>query len=248
MNAVAKAEPQQVAIREAPATPMEMLANAIDKGMTPETVDKLMALAERWEKNTARKAFFEAFASFKSEAIAIVRNKGITDGPLKGKRYAELFSVVDAVTPALSRNGLSASWEITKDEKDWIEVTCIIEHVGGHSKRVAMGGPPDTGGAKNAIQARVSTVSYLERTTLKAAGGLAEQGDDIDGRAPPGQPITDEQVAEISALLTETKSNLTLFLKTIKLESLTEIRADKFEDAKKLIRDTAAKRAAREAS
>lgn len=246
MSAVQKIEPRQEIVSAQPVTPMEMLATAIDKGMPIETVDKLVALAERFEANIARKAFFEAFAAFKTEAVTVVRNKGITDGPLKGKKHAELFSFVEAVTPGLSRNGLSASWEITKDEKDWIEVTCKIEHVNGHSKSVAMGGPPDTGGAKNAIQARGSTVTYLERYTLKAACGVAEQGDDTDGRAP-GQTVTDEQVKEISDLLTETKSNLVAFLKTIKLESLTQIRADKFEDVKRFIRDTAAKRAAREA-
>jgi hypothetical protein len=44
-----------------------------------------------------------------------------------------------------------------------------------------MGGPPDAGGAKNAIQARASTISYLERYTLKAICGVAEGGEDDDG-------------------------------------------------------------------
>ena len=44
-----------------------------------------------------------------------------------------------------------------------------------------MGGPPDVGGAKNPIQARASTVSYLQRYTLKAITGLSEQEDDDDG-------------------------------------------------------------------
>jgi hypothetical protein len=44
-----------------------------------------------------------------------------------------------------------------------------------------MAGPPDAGGAKNAIQARASTITYLERYTLKAICGVAEQGDDSDG-------------------------------------------------------------------
>jgi len=44
-----------------------------------------------------------------------------------------------------------------------------------------MGGPPDAGGAKNAIQARASTKTYLERYTLKAICGLSEQDDDDDG-------------------------------------------------------------------
>jgi hypothetical protein len=144
-------------------------------------LEKLLAMKERWEADEARKAFNVAFAAFKAEAIDIVKNKKVTDGPLKGKAYAELFSVVNAVTPALSRHGLSASWRLTKDEKDWIEVTCTIRHVLGHSEVVSMAGPPDSGGAKNAIQARASTITYLERYTLKAACGLAEQGDDNDG-------------------------------------------------------------------
>jgi hypothetical protein len=45
-----------------------------------------------------------------------------------------------------------------------------------------MGGPPDTGGAKSPIQARASTVSYLQRYTLKAICGVSEQGDDTDSR------------------------------------------------------------------
>src|SRR5690606_10985087 len=107
-----------------------------------------------------------------------------------------------AATPALSKHGLSASWDITRDEKDWIEVTCTVEHVLGGNKKVALGGPPDSGGAKNALQARISTVTYLERATFKAACGLAEQGDDKDGNAPkePDQPISAEQATTIRVL------------------------------------------------
>jgi hypothetical protein len=66
-----------------------------------------------------------------------------------------------------------------------MEVTCYLRHVQGHEESVSMGGPPDAGGAKNAIQARASTKSYLERYTLKAICGVAEGGDDTDGNQPP---------------------------------------------------------------
>ena len=164
------------------ANPMSMLAVAVQRGMDPETIGKLLALQKEYEANEARKAFNVAFAEFKGEAIKILRNKLVTDGPLKGRSYAELFSIVDAVTPPLSAHGLSASWKITKDEKDWIEVTCTLKHSLGHSESVSMGGPPDTGGAKNAIQARASSVTYLEKYTLKAICGVSEQGDDDDGK------------------------------------------------------------------
>ena len=163
------------------ATPSDLLRMAVEQGADLDRLERLMELQERWEAGQARKAYDEAFTAFKAEAVKIIKNRTVTDGPLKNKSYAELFAVVNAITPALSKHGLSSSWKITRDDKEWIEVTCTLKHFGGHTEAVAMGGPPDVGGSKNAIQARGSTVSYLERYTLKAITGLSEQGDDADG-------------------------------------------------------------------
>ena len=169
--------------------PNQLLAIAAQRGATLDELDRFIALQERFEANEARKAFNAAFAAWKGEAIKIVRNKTITDGPLKGKKHAELFSVLNAVTPTLSTHGLSLSWKTTRDEKDWIEVTCYLKHKAGHVESVSMGGPPDAGGAKNAIQARASTTSYLQRYTAKAILGVAEQDDDDDGNGSGGTGV-----------------------------------------------------------
>lgn len=165
------------------ATPATLLHMAVQQGADIDKLEKLMELQERWEANEARKAYEAAFAAFKAEGVKILKNKTVVAGPLSGKRYAELFSVVNAITPALSANGLSSAWSITKDAPDWVEVTCTLKHIGGHSESVSMGGPPDVGGAKNPIQARASAVSYLQRYTLKAITGLSEQEDDSDGES-----------------------------------------------------------------
>lgn len=183
MNAMTQTELVELpkaATQQAP-TPALLLQMAVQQGADLDKLERLMALQERWEATEARKAYDAAFAAFKAEAVRIIKNRSVTAGPLAGKKYAELFSVVNAVTPALSANGLSSSWQITKDDKDWLEVTCTIKHSAGHSESVSMGGPPDVGGAKNPIQARASTVSYLQRYTLKAITGLSEQEDDDDG-------------------------------------------------------------------
>lgn len=161
-----------------------LMLSLMDRGASLDQIERMMDLAERNEKREAEKAYNAAFAAFKAEAVRIVKGRKVTDGPLRGKEYAELHDVVDAVTPALSRHGLSTAWKLTRDEKDWLEVTCTLKHVGGHSESVSMGGPPDAGGAKNALQARASTKSYLERYTLKAICGVAEGGDDTDGNPP----------------------------------------------------------------
>lgn len=188
------------------ATPADLLRIAVESGADLDRLERLMALQERWQATEAKRAFDAAFAAFKAEAVTIVKGRLVTDGPLKNKRYAELHDVVNAVTPALSKHGLSSSWKLTKDDKDWMEVTCYLRHVNGHEESVSMGGPPDAGGAKNAIQARASTKTYLERYTLKAITGLSEQEDDDDGRGGKGtdiRPIVDKWLAQVKKAKTE---------------------------------------------
>ncbi len=186
MNAIVEAERSAIVpqMQVIDSSPFGRMLAAQQAGVGLDQLREMMALQTQWEQREAEKAYNVAFSAFKSEAVTIIKNRQVTDGPLKNKKYAELFAVVNAATPALSRHGLSASWKLTKDDRDWLEVTCTLKHVGGHSESVSMGGPPDTGGAKNAIQARASTVTYLERYTLKAITGLSEQEDDTDGRGP----------------------------------------------------------------
>lgn len=222
-----------------PATPLAVDTGALMKIIEKATLDPnfdvaklehLLAVRDRWEASEARKAFAASFAAFKAEAIEVIKNKRVTDGPLKGKSYAELFSVVNAVTPLLSKHGLSHSWRLTKDEKDWIEVSCTLRHTLGHTESVSMAGPPDAGGAKNAIQARASTITYLERYTLKAICGVAEQGDDTDGNLPGGQMTEDVLAAHFKAIdeATDEKGVKTAFAKGWKqAEEMNDMRAMK---------------------
>lgn len=201
LEPVEKQAKPSTSLAVADSSPAGLMLSMLQQGASLEQIEKMMALQERWEGNEARKAYNAAFSAFKAEAVRIIKNKQVTDGPLKGKSYAELFSVVDALTPALSRHGLSASWKLTRDEKDWIEVTCYLRHINGHEESVSMGGPPDGGGAKNAIQARASTKSYLERYTLKAICGVAEGGEDDDGNG--GKDEKPEIPAELLAAARE---------------------------------------------
>jgi hypothetical protein len=193
------------------------LMRIIEKASLDPTFDvaKLQALLvvrDQWAATEARNAYNVAFTAFKEEAIVVVKNRPVTDGPLKGKRYAELFSVVNAVTPLLSKHGLSHSWSI-KSEKEVIAVTCILRHSLGHSESVTIDGPPDAGGAKNAIQARASTITYLERYTLKAVCGIAEEGEDNDGNGgrDEGKRMDEGKAADHLAAIDAASDELGLF-------------------------------------
>jgi hypothetical protein len=162
-------------------------AAAVRPDMDLTKINGLIDVYERWQKREAENAYNAAFAAFKSEGVQVIRNRTVNDGPLKGRKYADGHAWVLGVSEAMSRHGMSFSWAIVEDSKEWIRVECKLRHVQGHHEVVGFGGPPDIGGAKNAMHARASTVSYLERYTLKAATGLSEQDDDAedDGGPPP---------------------------------------------------------------
>jgi len=89
------------------------------------------------------------------------------------------------VGPALSKHGFAWSYDIDQ-QVDWISVTCTLKHRRGHRESVTLGGPPDDSGQKNRLQSIGSTITYLQRYTLKAITGVAEKGQDDDGRGGAG--------------------------------------------------------------
>lgn len=173
------AEEQEI-VRQ-PMNPMQILASAVDKGVSPETLEKLMALAERYQANVAKQAFTRALTEFKADPPEIFKNKHVKFGQTEYD-HATLDHVTDQIGAALSRHGLSHTWSM-KQEGNAIYVTCTLTHKEGHSEAVTLSAGSDTSGSKNAIQAIGSTVTYLQRYTLLAATGLAARNGDDDGQS-----------------------------------------------------------------
>ena len=168
----------------APTSPAGMMMAMLDRGASLEQIEKMMDLQERHETRQAEKAFNDAMAAFKGDAIAIIKRKHVHFVTQKGTtnyKHAELSDVIEAVGPALSRLGFSWRWD-TEQSNGHMTVTCILRHKLGHSEKCSMSGPYDASGGKNALQAVISTKTYLERHTLKAICGVAEKGEDNDGR------------------------------------------------------------------
>lgn len=168
-------------------TPADLISQAIQSGLDMAALEKLVALQERWEAGQARKAFFEAFTKFQSEAPELRKTKDVDFETKTGGRtnykYAPLADIARQIGKTLKDNDLSYRWEI-QDDAASIKVTCLVSHVSGHTEQTTMTANPDTSGAKNAIQARGSAIEYMKRYTLIGALGLTTADSDIDGRLP----------------------------------------------------------------
>lgn len=220
--------------------PMQMLAVAVQQGADIAKLEKLMELQERWEKNQARKAYVAAMAAFKLNPPTIVKNKHVSfDLKTGGKtsyNHATHDEVTNKIIVALAPHGLSHNWTV-RQESNLIFVRCTLTHELGHSDYAELCGPPDTSGTKSAIQAVASTVTLLQRYTLISVTGLTSEEiakAESDGRTTKPL-ITEDQVANLKALLTEVGANEINFLNWLKVDSLSSIPAEKFDAAVKAI-------------
>jgi hypothetical protein len=188
-------KPEDAQIQVQDVTPLVLLQMAMSQGADIDKLTALMGLQERWEANQARKAFAQAMSDFKAEPIIIARDK--TNSQYLSK-YASIGSLVNTVTPFLSKHGLSADWSI--DQASGIEVSCTMTHALGHSVTKSMKVPLDSSGAKNPIQQIKSSVTYARILTFECACGLAstEANLDDDGNGSSGSKSTQMDLSEFS--------------------------------------------------
>jgi len=183
--------------------PAGLLQIAVSQGADLAKLEKLMELQERWEANEARKAYTKAMATFKTNPPKILKDAHVmykAGGGTTEYNHATLGQVASAIGTALSEHGLSAAWKT--EQNGQIIVTCTITHEQGHSESTSLSADADTSGSKNAIQAIGSTITYLQRYTLLALTGIAAKDQDDDGRnSEPIAYITEEQLANLEALL-----------------------------------------------
>lgn len=209
--------------------PDVMIQTAIQQNFDIDKLEKLIALKERCDANDAKKAYVSAMGKFRKECPAIEKTCSGQSG-----KFAGLAETLEQIKKLMAKHGLSHSWE-TKQEKDWITVTCIITHTGGHTAETTLSGEPDTGGNKNKIQAIGSTVSYLERYTLFAALGLAGKDQDNDGADgkpnPEDETIDENQELDLLAIIDELNLDKKQFMKVCKVQKLSDIKKRNFKRA-----------------
>lgn len=227
-------EPTEITARreiDAPAmvvTPLTMIDRALASGASPETLEKLFALYERVEENQARKAFDEAMSAAKAEIPVILKNRTVDFTSQKGRthyRHEDLAEIARTVNPILGKHGLSYRFRTSSAANEPVSVTCIVSHRLGYFEENTLVGPRDDSGNKNSLQQVGSTLTYLQRMTLKAALGLAAAEDDDGQKAEdqPSEPISKEQASKVLALIEETGTDIERFCKYLGIASVAEM-------------------------
>lgn len=224
MNAVVKTEKTELAQVEGDSN-IHALAKLAAGGASLEVIEQMKGLVEWDEARRAKaefnKAFSEAKAKFKPA------KKSGYNAHLK-THYSTLLDYDEATRDALGQNGLSWRHVPATLPEDTTSITCILAHKGGHSEDANMQAPSYsmTNNAVNKLQSVGIVSEYLRRMTLKALLGLVSDGEfDNDGNGgKTAEAITEEQAANIQALLEEVKADKPRFLKHLSTQCKKEIK------------------------
>ena len=217
----------------------DAIMNLIERAvMLPDTdiakLEKLLEFKERYEAAEARKAFDEAMALAKANMPAIVKTRKVDFTSKNGRtnyQYEDLASIMNQIGPVLSANGLSVRYRTSAEPNQPISVTCIISHRMGHSEENTLMAGRDDSGNKNSIQAIGSTVTYLQRYTLKAALGLAAAADDDGSKADHTGNISEAERQVILTLIDETGTDIAKFCEVMEIESVADMPVSSFRRA-----------------
>lgn len=166
-----------------------LIAQAIDKNVPVETMEKLLAMRRELKDEQAREAFYRALAKFQSECPVVVKGKKAGTGNYT-YNYAPMDSIIAQVRDPLERNGFSYTVQTRYEQDPPAQVAiCIVHHVEGHSEQSEFRAPIDSGNMNN-IQKNASSVTYAKRYAFCNALGILTGDEDNDAQVING---TDKQ-------------------------------------------------------
>lgn len=217
---------------------MQLLGRALERGADIGILEKLMDLQERHEKNVARRAFDAAMADFRSKNLLITKSREVDFTSTKGRthyKHEDLAAIAEVVNPALAECGLSYRFRTTSNPNEPISVTCIVSHRLGYFEENTLSAGRDDSGNKNSIQQIGSTITYLQRYTLKAALGLASAHDDDGARADDDAPVSVEQRDQLLLELDKAGGDVAKFCEYLGVEAISQLPASRFPAAMKAV-------------
>lgn len=213
----------------------QMLQLAVERGVTPEALEKLVDLHERISARMAAAEFSRAFAEFKRRCPKIEKTRssqatGQSSGARFAFKYANIEDVAEAVDPILTELGFSYSFSSDMDGQN-VKVTCRLRHVAGHVEEATDSQPLGSSLPVSDQQKRISATTYGKRQALIGVLGLVTVDEDAEGANR--EAITEEQAATLDALLDELKGKVDRhrFLAWAGASAVAEIPAAKFAAA-----------------
>ena len=169
---------------------ISVIREAILKKADVEVMRELLAVRREERADQAREAFANALVQFRRLVKPIIMTGHRDDSKTKKAdgsvgtvkySYAELTTTIEQIQPALDQCQLTPTWQAVKNDRDWIEIDCVLTHGLGHKERSLPVGsiiPPTGNRGQTPLQVRQGAITTLKRITLFMVLGLTTKEDD----------------------------------------------------------------------
>lgn len=215
---------------------------ASDPSTDVDKLERLMDLYERVTDRGARTAYDMAFADMQADLPVVdengrivVHDKNDKNKVIQSTRYAKQADINDAVKPTLARHGFGLSFRAGRTADGLVTTTAILSHKAGHREETTVTLQQDGSGSKNSVQAIGSSLTYGKRYATIAILNIttrAKADMDDGGDAAPGRDtLSEDQVAEVQALMEDVGADRERFLQFMKVDAIADIPAAQFDRA-----------------
>lgn len=165
-----------------------------------------------------------ALAVAQGEIVGALKDSA---NPFFKSKYADLASCWDACRLPLTKNGLAVIQTTEPTDGGLMLVTTLC-----HSSGQWIAGRLPVCAKDDTAQAQGSGLTYARRYALAGIVGLAQIDDDGEAAEARGAPtITEAQVAFLTALADEVGAELPKFCKYLKVSTLADLPASRFQAA-----------------
>jgi hypothetical protein len=214
-------------------TPMQLIDNAVAKGVDTDQLEKLLALQERWEANEARKAYSNSMVDVHAEIPVIA--KALRNNQTNSN-YADLGAVIEQTKKIYTKHGFSIVFHEGKaDEPEFVRILADVIHRSGHKEVYYYDAPMEGKGIKGnvnmtATHGKASSTSYARRYLMYMIFNIPT-GDDDGNSAGQGDTLSETQIAEVEALAQEVGVDVKgkAFLSYLKVDTLDDVLSKNFK-------------------
>ena len=259
-QAKAKPAGKSEVVKFEPPKPTNLLAAIIqaaaDPACQPEKMHALLDARDRLMRQEAHVAFMAAYIDMQDE-LPVIDAKGRIEIEAKREgrkkqdtRYATYQEINRVTKPILKKHrfgmlmlpdvGANGVGVLMRGQLAYVCETQYGKMV--HAEHCAIAAPLETGGSKNNVQGVGSSLSYTKRYTAIALLNLvseAPEDRDDDGKTATGKKpapagpteITDQQVRELDAAITDCGVSLDVFLKKFEITGLPGLHPSLFDEA-----------------
>lgn len=188
---------------------MQLIRHALEQGIDPEGLQKLVQLRDHMEDREAARAYLSALRDMQAKLRPLAKNSTASIKSNAGSwsyRYTSLDYAEKMLRPLLDAHGFSYTFDCSFDERDVCTVTCYLHHQAGHTRTATFACPVDRT-AKQIRPGQQSAVAmtYAKRHALLMVVGASsgEPDDDGAGLGIDRRPLTVEQHRTLKAMLSE---------------------------------------------